>query len=53
MLNQEEIDDGVAFMKMLIQVVQLGNDYAYIDGWILPTSETHLQFDGMHAPQEL
>jgi hypothetical protein len=51
--SQDEIDEWIGFMKMLTKDIQLGNDYAYIDGWIFPTSETQLQFEGMHARHEL
>ena len=31
---EEEVDEWIAFMKLLTKDIQRGNDYAYIDGWV-------------------
>lgn len=51
--TQEDVDEWIGFMQMLTRGLQLGTDYVYIDGWIFPTTETPLIFDGMHARHEL
>lgn len=40
-------------MKVLTKDIQLGMDYAYIDGWVFPTVATHLRFEGIHSRHDL
>ena len=51
--SQEDIDEWIGFMKMLTKDVQLGKQYVYIDGWVFPTDETELRFEGVHAWHDL
>lgn len=51
--TRDELDDWIGLMQMLTKDIQLGVDYAYIDGWVFPTSETDLQFEGIHAQHVL
>ena len=40
-------------MKILVKEVEVGKEYAYIDGWVFPTDQRGLRFDGWHARHEL
>jgi len=49
----EEIEVWIEFMKILLKGVQVGKQYAYIDGWVFAIDETDLAFEGWHARHEL
>jgi hypothetical protein len=39
-------------MKILTKSLELGKQYVYIDGWVFPTDQGWLEFDGIHAHHE-
>jgi len=49
----EEIEEWIELMKILLKEIQVGKQYIYIDGWVFPTDETNIQFEGWHARHEL
>jgi hypothetical protein len=49
----EEVVEWIDFMKILVKGVEVGKEYAYIDGWVFPTDQRELRFDGWHAHHEL
>ena len=51
--DPEEVDEWIAFMKMMTKNLELGKRYVYIDGWVFPTDQRYLQFDGFHAHHDL
>jgi len=51
--SPEEVVEWIDFMKILTKDVELGREYAYIDGWVFPVDERDLWFEGWHARHEL
>ena len=51
--TREDIAEWIGFMKMFTKDIQLGEEYAYLDGYAIPVSERNLQFDGIHALHDL
>ncbi len=49
----EEVKEWIGFMKILLKDIQIGRQYAYIDGWVFSIDETNLQFEGWHARHAL
>ncbi len=47
-----EIEEWIDFMKILLKGIRVGKQYVYIDGWVLETDETNLQFEGWYAKHE-
>jgi hypothetical protein len=51
--SQEDVDEWIGFMQILTKDLELGKQYAYIDGWVFPADERHLRFEGFYARHDL
>lgn len=51
--TRENIAEWIGFMKMFTKDIQLGEEYAYLDGFVLPVFERNLHFNGIHARHDL
>ena len=51
--SHEDIDEWIGYMKIITKGIQLGREYAYVDGWVFPVDETQLCFEGFLARHDL
>lgn len=50
--TSEEVEEWIEFMKLLLENVEVGKQYVYIDGRVFPTEQRDLRFDGWYAHHE-
>jgi hypothetical protein len=48
-----EVDEWVEFMKILLKGIKLGEIYAYLDGYVIPTTADSVTVEGWHARHNL
>jgi len=51
--TDQDIAEWIEFMKILLKHIEVGQQYVYIDGWVLPAHQKELRFDGWHSRHEL
>ena len=57
-LNQREpklgeVEEWIGFMKILLNGIRLGEQYVYLDGWVIPTAAKGIHIDGWHSRHDL
>jgi hypothetical protein len=40
-------------MKILLQSIRLGEQYVYLDGWVIPTTAGEINIEGWHSQHNL
>jgi hypothetical protein len=51
--TEDDVREWIGFMKILAKDLDLGKQYAYIDGWVIAVDEQNLRFDGICARHDL
>lgn len=49
----EDIEQWIGYLQMLTKGLEVGREYVYLDGWVIPTDETDFVVEGAHARHEL
>ncbi|HWA28469.1 MAG TPA: hypothetical protein VG734_22660 [Lacunisphaera sp.] len=47
--TQNEITEWVAWMEILLKGLRAGQQYVYLDGWMIAASSTSVHIDGWHS----
>jgi hypothetical protein len=48
-----EVKEWIAFMKILLKGVELGERYVYLDGYVIPTTAASVSIEGWHSRHDL
>jgi hypothetical protein len=48
-----EAGHWIAFMKVLLKALRPGEEYVYFDGWVIPTTASHVSIEGWHSKHDL
>lgn len=51
--EQGEAEQWIDFMKILLKGVRLGQEYVYLDGWVIPASAHAVRMEGWHSNHDL
>ena len=51
--TRQEVEEWISLMKNLLKGVQVGKNYAYIDGGVFPTDGRNIRFQGMYSRHDL
>lgn len=49
----DEVTEWVEFMKLFVRDVRPGNQYVYLDGWVVPATAARVTIDGWHSRHDL
>lgn len=48
-----EVKEWIEFMKILLKVVESGEQYVYLDGYVIPTTAGGVSIEGWHSQHDL
>ena len=48
-----EVEEWIGFMKILLKAVQPGEQYVYLDGWVVSIAAKRIHIDGWHSRHDL
>ncbi len=48
-----EGEEWIGFMKILLKGIRLGEQYVYLDGWVIPTTAGGVNIEGWHSRHNL
>lgn len=51
--TEDDIEQWIGFMSLLTNGVELGREYVYFDGFLIPVDAGPIEFEGIYAHHEL
>jgi hypothetical protein len=48
-----QVEEWVGFMKILLKGIRPGEEYVYLDGWVIPTRAKFVRIEGWHSRHDL